>query len=561
MVSEYSSFSICGQYYGHLGSDGKLRIWETSTGNLKQEYIPNLHLTSPCTCMTWLASPNTVISHQPRKKRKSDGGGGGAMVAMGTRCGTVVLYSVAEGKVVSMLQGHKSAVDCLVWERDTDLFSCASSELVIQWDFVKKKRKRSFKSGIEQITAMQVRIDRNCLLLASREIKLWDLESVTLIRVYTGHVNFVTSLDIIDLPSGESYFITSAQNDRLLKAWNLNKENAPEDPVASFAMNDVARSVSVSVSKKGDTNMAAVTKSGAMLLYSHQINGKNVPIKPTQVVMIASDSGQNRSKVSSLQIILARSITKKKAFIAYGSMPFLAFESIGLETEDKEICLVRKDPKIASSLKQQAVKVRGPEIGNDVEYLSQSNVNGTIVGNKRAKGKASDVPLAERLDNLALNQPSSSTTSTQPKSEGLAHLLIQGLQSKDKSLLQSVLFRKDEVVMAQTVQRLPLHVISPLLRELTALIQGKTYMSQVAAEWLRAILSAHASQLLADTNTGPLLAPLLGIVESRLGTLGPLCRLRGRLDLLINQVTVSDKQNLVDSSSQALLVHHDQGII
>lgn len=53
--------------------------------------------------------------------------------------------------------------------------------------------------------------------------------------------------------------------------------------------------------------------------------------------------------------------------------------------------------------------------------------------------------------------------------------MFQGLQSKDKSLLQNVLFRKDEAVISQTVQRLPVQVISPLVRELTALIQGKTY--------------------------------------------------------------------------------------
>lgn len=57
-----------------------------------------------------------------------------------------------------------------------------------------------------------------------------------------------------------------------------------------------------------------------------------------------------------------------------------------------------------------------------------------------------------------------------------------------------------------------------------------------------------------------MLAPLLGLVESRLGSLTPLCRLRGRLDLLLNQVTGNDKQNLGDSGSQALLIYQDQGL-
>lgn len=41
---------------------------------------------------------------------------------------------------------------------------------------------------------------------------------------------------------------------------------------------------------------------------------------------------------------------------------------------------------------------------------------------KRGRGKESDVPMEQRLENLALNQPMSSS---QPNGEGLAHLLLQ----------------------------------------------------------------------------------------------------------------------------------------
>lgn len=62
-----SAFSPDGQYWAHCGRDGKLKIWETSTSRLKQEFIPDLHLSSPCSVLEWITvgqqSANTTVYH------------------------------------------------------------------------------------------------------------------------------------------------------------------------------------------------------------------------------------------------------------------------------------------------------------------------------------------------------------------------------------------------------------------------------------------------------------------------------------------------------------------
>lgn len=63
-----------------------------------------------------------------------------------------------------------------------------------------------------------------------------------------------------------------------------------------------------------------------------------------------------------------------------------------------------------------------PEVSKDVQYMSGILMNGSATS-KRGHGKESEVPMEERLDNLALNEPSSS--SSQPKGEGMTHLLLQ----------------------------------------------------------------------------------------------------------------------------------------
>ncbi|XP_054284738.1 WD repeat-containing protein 43 [Macrosteles quadrilineatus] len=552
MVLEYSSFSNCGNLYAHCGTDGKLKLWDTGTGNFKQEYTPNLHLSSPYTCLIWISSDN-VGPQQKKRKKRSDGQGGSPLVVLGTQSGSIVVYSVAEGSIVSSLNdGHKSPVLCLSWEKTADLFSCTTDKFV-HWDVTNKTMRSKWKNG-ENITAMAVTRDGEMLITAARSIKCWNVATQTVVKSFIGHASPVFRLLPVSSSTGDNYLISAAQNDRLLSAWCLSA-SADSNAVGSFLLSDLARSVSVDVTDEGLTNVVTVTQSGVLHLFSHQLNGKSKkPLKPKVTVTIAADTGQSKTKVLPLPVLSAQMRSQLRAHIVYGQPPFLAFETIKLEHPTNELCLVRKDPKISLTARQEAVtKVRAPEVGKDVQYVS---VNGSL-GPVKRKGKESDVPMEQRLENLALNQPAASPSSQQTKGESMAHLLLQGLQSKDKNILQTVLFGRDEAVIAQTVQRLPVQVISPLVKELTVLLQGKTFTNQVAATWLKAVLAAHAGQLLADPEAVATVAPLLGMVETRRGVVAPLSRLRGRLDLLLHQVSVADRHTTA-AETLPLVVLHDQ---
>lgn len=47
-------FSHNNQLLAYIDETGKLKIWDTETKKLRQEYVPNLHLASPITCMKWI---------------------------------------------------------------------------------------------------------------------------------------------------------------------------------------------------------------------------------------------------------------------------------------------------------------------------------------------------------------------------------------------------------------------------------------------------------------------------------------------------------------------------
>lgn len=58
----------------------------------------------------------------------------------------------------------------------------------------------------------------------------------------------------------------------------------------------------------------------------------------------------------------------------------------------------------------------------------------------------------------------------------MAQLLLQGLHSGDETLLSHCLYIKKESVIKNTVARMPVQAIVPLLKKVTSMLQGKTYL-------------------------------------------------------------------------------------
>lgn len=71
------------------------------------------------------------------------------------------------------------------------------------------------------------------------------------------------------------------------------------------------------------------------------------------------------------------------------------------------------------------------------------------------------------------------------------------------------------------------------------------------------MIQIHASQLIANPHLIDLIGPILGTIESRLSLLSPVSRLRGRLDLLITQISNSSKEE--NEVEDALLTFKDGG--
>lgn len=194
-------------------------------------------------------------------------------------------------------------------------------------------------------------------------------------------------------------------------------------------------------------------------------------MKPKTTIQVIADTGKSSDLVSPIRIFGAIYRDSKTLCIGHGNELILTFENISISDYKKVECLLRKDPKqIEVTKSNETAKIKAPITNGDVHYLTPHI--SSVSSAKRKQNEQFEIPMEKRLENLALNKLDEK--SKVPRSDNVAQLLIQGIHSKDKNILRTVLTKRDENVIRNTVKRLSVAAIVPLIEELNSYIQGKT---------------------------------------------------------------------------------------
>lgn len=85
--------------------------------------------------------------------------------------------------------------------------------------------------------------------------------------------------------------------------------------------------------------------------------------------------------------------------------------------------------------------------------------------------------------------------------------------------------------------------------------------SHIGAVWLKNVLQIHAGLLLSNPELPDLLGSTVGSIQQRLTLHMPLNNLRGRLDLLVSQISNSTDANNQNQDDDAMLIYNDTGRI
>lgn len=566
-------FSRDGKLFAFVNSQGKFVTYDVETSSVTQIYTPNLHLNVPCTCFTWVqvsTGGGGGGQSAKKKKRSSVGGSGQTMVAFGTSKGGIALYNPASAQIEKSFKGsgHSGSITGIC-SAGTALFTAGIDGKVIEWSLVDCEQKKVHNLGVEKLTSLAATHQGETILAGSKQLKLYDAAKGKLIRQLVGHTSNIVLVEVVNDLDGAIYALTGSVNDRNVSLWAL--EGDEKIPAGLFALDDAPESISARM-EENTLHLLVVAKSGIAHYFVKDLNKINAskPVKQSHTYEVAQDTKGTGSKVVGRLPIFAASLEFSpklpQVLIAYGSELGLKFEQL---TEDahsnqKQIVIVR-EAAASSSFQQRKeqeelqLKTRTPTVDKaTAEFLNPVNAGG-----KKAL-KTVEIPMEDRLENLALTGDGGGgdLKSSGISQKNMAHLLLQGLHSKDAEILRSVFSRNEPELIQRTAERIPAQYISALLGEISTLMQQKTVHVATAVCWLKALIHSHTSQLMAlgSENLMANFSTCLGIIEYRVQHANSLSKLSGRLDLLVNQLDRTERlaknpEELVNA--QALVYHED----
>lgn len=254
----------------------------------------------------------------------------------------------------------------------------------------------------------------------------------------------------------------------------------------------------------------------------------------------------------------------------YGNTLQPIIEKVSLNTSESHICLIRDVQKVLALKTEVAVtKVKTPVVNSDTKVLvpgipgHSAAVKTPSSGKEKNKSKRKpgepEDSIEERLGALDIDVSKVKTPGGLPQTDSFAVLLVQGLESNDSDILNKVLNTRKETLIKNTVARMPIHAVIPLLHELTKRLQGNPYSASQMVRWLKSVFTLHASYLSTLPDLIPQLGMLYQLMESRVKTLQKLSRLHGRLFLLVTQVAASETvQDVTEVNQTAKLVYEDE---
>nr|XP_040236751.2 WD repeat-containing protein 43 [Anopheles coluzzii] len=555
MFSISREFSPCGKYCAYISQQGKFVVHDVETSDIHQVYTPNMHLNVPCTSFAWFQVGGDAPAKTKKKSKKARASLGEnvqLLVAFGTSKGGVAFYSLATASIERSCKGdgHTAPITAIYFNASHNpdtLYTAGADGKVIEWSISQCKQQKVHHIGVEKLSCVLAYGDK--ILTGAKQLKLWDAESGTVERTLAGHTANTQLLQLISLDEEHVYALSGSVNDRNLSLWSLSDEDATS-AVAAFALDDVPEYIAPKIVDR-KLHLVAVSRTGVAHYFVRDMGKLSVkkPYRAAHTFEIAVDTVSTKKQaVDRLPVFVATvqyAAQQEQILLGYGTEHSVRFEHIAIEEDVKQNVIIREPMKVMEGkAKDGELKAKTP-ILDKVEYLNSAN-------SARKSVKEVEIPMEVRLENLSTPKTSS---------KNMIHLLMQGMHSRDATLLKSVFAVDDAEMIQQTLERLPSQYVSPLLNELSHLMQMKTMHVKTAVCWLKPLISIHASQLMAlgSINLLANFSTCLGIIEYRVEHLNSLSKLRGRLGLLIDQIDRSKNQaaNLDDITSGNVLVYQE----
>ncbi|XP_052009650.1 WD repeat-containing protein 43-like [Xyrauchen texanus] len=567
------------QFLALCAQDGRLRIWNTDSKTLQQEFVPSAHLSAACTCVTW--GPCRTAQEVPQRKRRKCEARQAAeqsdLLALGTGAGSVLIYSTVKGDLHCTLDGeHSGPVNSIQWHPDSSvLYSGSDDTHIAEWDLQTGKVSCKWKADRSAVSSLCISPDGKLLLSAGMTIKMWNLETKEVYRKFTGHSTMVTTLCFATTRPPDSdglYFLSGAAHDRLLSVWQVRSDGKDKNSVVSFTLTDEPQHIDLQTSNSKDeaVRLAVVCKDGQLHLFEHFLNGPcKKPLSPLCSLQVSTMTGETPVPVPLLAAALCAD--RQNLMLAYGHHLQPVIERTPFNTSERHICFVRDvHATLSLSVDMAVSKVKTPIINEQKSKVLIPGLPGhkppikftPNESEKRKKGSSTtEMSIEERLEQIELSfgGKGAGKVSSSLQTDSFAVLLVQGLESKDEKILNKIFQTKKEMLIKNTVARVPPSAVLPLVEELSRRLQGHPFSALLIVQWFKAVLTQHTSYLSSLPDLVSHLGSIYHMIESRVKLYQQLTRLHGKLYLLMTQAaTINSTHKVGDIDHTAKLVYEEE---
>ncbi|KAI7859133.1 WD40-repeat-containing domain protein [Circinella umbellata] len=555
----------------------QLRIFNTRSGTVSNDFSSENK--ESFTSLSWgnvVDNADLAKESKANKRRKSLHTT--KVVALGTNTGAIVIYSLAHGSIVKRLtNAHTTPVtDFVLNKAGTKGYSVAEDNYIVEWDIIEEKEKSKWKANEKSVRKLALSHDETKLAVAGHTISLWNLNDQKVFKKFTGHASAVKELLF---SNQDDILVSIGDDDRYVNVWDAQSTNNNTNNLTALTLEnnviqiDFNESSVLAVSEDGTTGIwqnassPAIAGSSSSGPKNRRKMARATTKQPDSTISVVSSTSEDQI----IPILSARFVNdnddNKAVMIARGSSIKPSFEIVQYVNEESgavrdNIVLTRQaainnlmntGSVAANNLKttqksynESSVKV----IGNTDFAIKAPTMEDHTLEQQQQQQQQQTESLTEPSLEQRLNEMGVEGAETiknekikkkfnkppTPSAGSLQQVLLQALHSGDKALLEACLTQEKAEIVNTTVQRLPTAYVIPLMLQLIAKFQNSPGRGSGLLIWIKAVLLTHTTYLMTVPDLVAQLSTFYQALDARLAVFPKLLALRGRLDLIQNQI-------------------------
>ncbi|KAH6825340.1 transducin family protein / WD-40 repeat family protein [Perilla frutescens var. hirtella] len=176
-------------------------------------------------CTKALAPSPTSTSRGPKLAVTAIAASHSSLIAGGYADGTVRIWDSEKGSCETTLNGHRSAVTILRYNKLGSLLASGSKDCdIILWDVIGEAGLFRLRGHRDQVTDL-VFLDSSKKLVSSSKdkfLRVWDLETQHCVQIVSGHYSEIWSIDI----DTDERYLVSGSGDPELRFYSINNDEA-----------------------------------------------------------------------------------------------------------------------------------------------------------------------------------------------------------------------------------------------------------------------------------------------------------------------------------------------